>query len=375
VKTRLAKVRTGFTKALRVILFTFVLIGCTSALNAHALTEEALASASDWSVGELSKAEEYDLLTEKVQGNFKRKITREEFSELAVKLYEALVGEKAVAVNTNPFIDTQNPSIASAYGLGIVNGLGNGRFAPDYTATRQEVSVMLYRTLKAAKPEYDFSIGNVHTFTDEARISPWAHDSVKYLYDSGVITGTGNNRFNPEGTATREEAVILIKRVYEKYVLSAEVIYQPGRTESKDSSEQNGDYANVSRGSCLADTFEKLKSLIEPEMGKPYQWGATGPDSYDCSGLVYTLYGKLGIDLPRVSASQATAGVYVPKEELRYGDLVFFAADGKNVNHVGIYVENGEFVHAPSTGSVVKKSTLISGYYQRTYFTARRVIR
>ena len=72
---------------------------------------------------------------------------------------------------------------------------------------------------------------------------------------------------------------------------------------------------------------------------------------------------------------QATVGVYVPKSELLYGDLVFFAADGKNVNHVGIYVGNGEFVHAPSTGNVVKNSSLISGYYQRTYFTARRVIR
>lgn len=367
--------KTRLTKALHTVLFIIVLIGCITVLNVHALTEEALASASDWSVGELSKAEEYNLLTEKVQVNFKHEITREEFSELVLKLYEALIGEKTVAVNANPFIDTENPSIASAYGLGIVNGVGNGRFAPDNTATRQEVSTMLYRTLKAAKPEYDFSISNEHTFSDEARISPWAHDSVKYLYGSGVITGAGSNRFNPEGTATCEEAVILIKRMYEKYVLSAEVVYQPGRAVSQDITVQNDGDTNVSRSGSLADTLDKLKALIAPEMGKPYQWGATGPDSYDCSGLVYTIYGKLGITLPRVSASQATAGFHVPKEELRYGDLVFFAADGKKVNHVGIYVGNGEFVHAPSTGSVVKKSTLLSGYYQRTYFTARRVIR
>ena len=114
-----------------------------SIVKVHALTEGALASASDWSVGELSKADEYDLLTEKVQGNFKRKITREEFSELALKLYEALAGKKTGAANTKPFTDTQNPDIASACSLGIVNGVGNGRFAPDNTATRQEVSTML----------------------------------------------------------------------------------------------------------------------------------------------------------------------------------------------------------------------------------------
>lgn len=365
--------KTNLKKALQTVLFTFVLIGFTPVLTGHALSEEALASAGDWAVGELSKAEEYNLLTEKVQGNFKEKITREEFSELVLKLYEAIIGEKNRVVNSEPFVDTQNPNIAAANSLGIVNGVGNGKFAPDYTATRQEVSTMLYRALKAAKPERDFSINNEHNFNDAKRISPWAHDAVQYLYGSGVITGVGNNRFNPEGSATREEAIILTKRMYEKYVLSEEVVYQPGRTVSPDMPGQNSSGSDVSRGGSLPDKFDKLKALIEPEMGKPYQWGATGPDSYDCSGLVYTIYGKMGITLPRVSASQATAGVYVPKSELQYGDLVFFAADGKKVNHVGIYIGNGEFVHAPSTGNVIKKSSLASEYYQRTYYTARRV--
>jgi len=360
-------------KVLHIVLFTTVLIGCTTAFNSNALPAESLASASDWSVGELSKAEEYNLLTEKLQGDFKRNITREEFSELALKLYENLVGEKIEVTGTNIFIDTQNPNVSAAFSLGIVNGVGNGKFAPDNPATRQELSTMLYRALKASKPEYDYSITTEHKFDDEARIALWAHEAVKYLYDSGVITGVGNNKFKPEGLATREEAIIFVKRMYEKYVLSKEVVYQPGRPVNQDMAGTNG--IEVSRGNSYLNTVEKLKALIVPEMGKPYQWGATGPDSYDCSGLVYSLYGKLGITLPRVSTSQATAGVYVPKSELMYGDLVFFAADGKNVNHVGIYVGNDEFVHAPSTGDVVKKSSLLSNYYQRTYFTARRVIR
>jgi cell wall-associated NlpC family hydrolase len=71
---------------------------------------------------------------------------------------------------------------------------------------------------------------------------------------------------------------------------------------------------------------------------------------------------------------QVTAGTYVTRENLQYGDLVFFARDGQNINHVGIYVGNGEFVHAPQTGDVVKKTTLETGYYDSCYFTARRVI-
>ncbi|NLY19436.1 MAG: hypothetical protein GX045_11035, partial [Clostridiaceae bacterium] len=82
------KAETNLKKFLHIILFTTVLISCITAFPGYALTEESLTSASDWSVGELSKADEYNLLTEKLQGNFRRKITREEFSELALKLYE-----------------------------------------------------------------------------------------------------------------------------------------------------------------------------------------------------------------------------------------------------------------------------------------------
>jgi len=86
-------------------------------------------------------------------------------------------------------------------------------------------------------------------------------------------------------------------------------------------------------------------------------------------------YRNFTIKHPQIQTSQLLSKIHMDISELLYGDLVFFAADGENVNHVGIYVGNGEFVHAPSTGNVVKNSSLISGYYQRTYFTARRVIK
>jgi|LSQX01.1.fsa_nt_gb cell wall-associated NlpC family hydrolase len=349
-----------------ILLATIVFINVFPGTACYALSENALNSASHWAKKDIVEANDLNLLIGNVQSDFQAKITREEFSELAVKLYEALSGKTAEAPSNNPFVDTRNPIVASANKLGIVKGVGNNRFLPDGTATREEVGVMLYNAIKAAKPEYGFEYLNEHVFRDQDMISPWARVAVKYLYSRGVIKGVGNKTFSPRTATSREEAVIMVKRIYEAFQKS-----EPKELQSQ-TFDPDADIA--SRGGSKSRTIETLKRLISEEIGKPYQWGAAGPNSFDCSGLVYYLYGKLGISLPRVSADQAKAGTYVSKADLSYGDLVFFANDGKNVNHVGIYVGNGEFVHAPSSGKTVRISTLKSGYYANTYYTARRVI-
>ncbi|GAA2210370.1 C40 family peptidase [Nonomuraea monospora] len=88
---------------------------------------------------------------------------------------------------------------------------------------------------------------------------------------------------------------------------------------------------------------------------KPYVWGAEGPGSYDCSGLVMAAYQKVGISLPHYTGSQWTAGRHISREELRPGDLVFFYSD---LHHVGIYLGGGMMVHAPQTGDVVRIASL-----------------
>jgi cell wall-associated NlpC family hydrolase len=101
------------------------------------------------------------------------------------------------------------------------------------------------------------------------------------------------------------------------------------------------------------------------QRGKPYVWGATGPNSYDCSGLMLWAYGKAGISLPRNSAAQATVGTPIPRSQLQPGDLVFY---GSPVHHVGMYIGGGNMVHAPTEGDVVKVAPL-----QANYSGARRV--
>lgn len=110
-------------------------------------------------------------------------------------------------------------------------------------------------------------------------------------------------------------------------------------------------------------------------LGIPYVYGGSTPSGFDCSGLVQYVFRELGVSLNRVAADQTAHGVPVAKENLLPGDIVFFHNTSKytRINHVGIYVGDGNFIHAPQTGDVVKISTLESGYYAGTLVTARRI--
>ena len=111
--------------------------------------------------------------------------------------------------------------------------------------------------------------------------------------------------------------------------------------------------------------------------GGRYVWGGTTPEGFDCSGYVQYLYKKHHINLPRTAWDQSQKGISINKENLRKGDLLFFLTDksrGIPVTHVGIYLGNGQFIHAASKKKGIIVSPLFSGHYADTFVSARRVI-
>ena len=116
--------------------------------------------------------------------------------------------------------------------------------------------------------------------------------------------------------------------------------------------------------------------LAHKQLGKPYVWGAEGPNSFDCSGLIYYVYkNAAGITLPRTSSAQYSAGVAVSRSNLKEGDLIFSSTDGTgNITHVAIYVGDGQMIHAPRNGKNVEKVSINNSYWNKAYVGARRVL-
>ena len=208
-------------RAIGIMIMVFIF---AAVLTLYGLAEEVpYKGASPWAVPELDKAAGYGLITDRIKDNMSVPITREEFAEIAVRLYEINTGKAAEYSDTDVFSDTDNPEILKAYSLRIVNGIDLQRrlFLPKTFINREQVAAMMFRTIQAAPLNFEFPAGKGGIFVDENEVSDWALESVKFMTENGILRGA-DGRINPKATCTREMAVLIAARIYETYLSAAE---------------------------------------------------------------------------------------------------------------------------------------------------------
>lgn len=120
------------------------------------------------------------------------------------------------------------------------------------------------------------------------------------------------------------------------------------------------------------DVGSRAARVAYEQVGAPYVYGGNSPRGFDCSGLVQFSYSKAGHAVPRTTSALWQTATPVPRSNIRAGDILFFDVDGK-MSHVGLYLGNSRFVHAPSSGKFVSVASLDSPYYSRSLVRAGRL--
>ena len=163
---------------------------------------------SNWAKSSVSAAVSAGIVPAALQGKYTQAATRAEFCALAVGLYESVTGAEITARAS--FTDTADVNVEKMAGLGVVNGIGGGRFDPDSTLTREQAATMLSRLAGAmGKPMAE----NAPTFADSASLSSWARAAVGQVQGCDVMNGIGSNLFAPRDSYTREQCIVTIMRL------------------------------------------------------------------------------------------------------------------------------------------------------------------
>ncbi len=180
--------------------------------------DKAWSKASSWAEEELKSANSKGLIPFTLfNKDYTKNITREQFAEIAVRLYEALTNTKSMATIKNPFKDVNNESVTKAYELGITTGTSSTEFTPNAEITREQMATMLTRALE--KAGIDVSTSSKTKFTDEKDMHDWGKNAIYFMSGKGIIKGvsTSENRFDVNGKASIEQALIVASRSVEVF--------------------------------------------------------------------------------------------------------------------------------------------------------------
>lgn len=140
----------------------------------------------------------------------------------------------------------------------------------------------------------------------------------------------------------------------------------------------SGDYVTLGSGEVVASAGSKGQQIVQTAkqyLGRPYVYGASGPNAFDCSGFTSYVYKQYGYSLNRTAEGQASNGVSVSRDNLKPGDLLLYTYRGMyGIGHVGIYIGDGKMIHAGNSSTGVIISDAFSGYYGARYVGARRIV-
>lgn len=314
--------------------------------------------------------------------------------------------------------NTSTSSSGVMYGIGFVTGSGLRLRSTASTsgktldsASKNEVVVVVSKQGDWYKVIYDLKEGYMHG--DYLKVSTSENAELGY----GKVTGSAVNIRSGAGSsyskvnqAKSGEKVYIIginsgwyKVIFENtigyirsdYVDLTEVPYEnkssskspkffrggkstgvePSAGALNGSSGSSSGSSSSSSGSSSSGsvTGDKIVAKAKQYLGVPYKWGGTTPSGFDCSGFVYYVMRSLGINISRTQTVMYAQGTPVSKSNLQPGDLVFFQNTYKaGLSHVGIYVGDGQFIHAPSSGKVVSYANLYTDYYIEHYYGAVR---
>lgn len=340
---------------------------------------------SDTTDKNILKAYEYGIVSGYPDGTFQpdKTLTRQEFFKIIQNFCEAAAYTSTRSKDLSAFADAG--SIGSwakeAAQLCVSNAFVEGTKSGSYTylrpttgSSRQEAMVMFLRAYKDVRQWYYVNITTASVDVDTSEI-----DVTVEAYSATMYTTTAVNARDRWTASSASYGVLAINTAvtvtgkcsngWYQVKYNGHTAYIKGDYLSTESGGQS-----IGGGSTGSGTASDIANFAMSFVGYSYVWGGTSPSTgFDCSGLMYYVLTQYGYSMKRVANDQMTQGTAISRDNLQVGDLVFFGY-GSYANHVGMYIGNGNFVHASTPSTGVRVNSLNETYYNTRYIGARRII-
>ena len=243
----------------------------------------------------------------------------------------------------------------------ILEDAGNGWYKVDYNAVEGYMSGEYLTVSAQADVTIGYGLVQAGGSTLNVRSGPGTtYSKVTTLSDGAVVSIVGiDNGWYKIKTSSGATGY-----VSSEYMVTC-----------KDSSGSRGDGTTAVAVASNSSMGQQIVDYAKQFLGVPYVYGGNGPNSFDCSGFTSYIYRHFGYTLNRTASTQLSNGVAVSKSELQPGDLVFFRYNTSYpASHVGIYIGNGQFIHASTNKYQVQIDQLLTGHYANVYIAGRRIL-